>query len=387
MNGNTRSRELLARLIAFPSVSLQPNLDLIHFVRDLLAAHGIESTIVADESGTRANLFASVGPAAQPGVMLSGHSDVVPVEGQAWSLPPFELTEREGRLYGRGSADMKGFVACALNALIEARDASLAQPLQLALSYDEEIGCVGVRRLIDVLEQAPVRPFLCLVGEPTSMRIAIGHKGKTALRAVCHGQEAHSALAPLFANAVHLGVDLVGAIRGIQQRQQREGAQDDGYEVGCSTLHVGRFQGGRTLNIVPNRCEIDFEIRNIAADDPERLIDELRAAASAIVERARQLSDVAAIEIETVNSYPGLDTSPADAAVAFLQAFVPADPRPVKVAFGSEGGLFANRLGVPALVCGPGSIAVAHKPDEYVEASQLALCDDFLRRLIGRLSV
>lgn len=191
-----RALEILKRLIAFDTVSSEPNMALIEYVRELLASKGIESLIVKDETGKKANLFASTGPRDVPGVLLSGHTDVVPAAGQAWTMPPFQATLRDGRIYGRGTCDMKGFIALAIDAMLNAADMTLLRPLQLALSHDEEIGCVGVRRLLDVLHLAPVRPFLCVVGEPTLMQFAVGHKGKASYRTFCRGQEAHSSLAP-----------------------------------------------------------------------------------------------------------------------------------------------------------------------------------------------
>ncbi len=380
----TRSLSILADLIGHPTVTRQTNLALIEHVRAMLAAQGIASTLVFDETGTKANLFASTGPADVPGVVLSGHTDVVPVDGQAWSLEPFTLTQRDGRLYGRGSADMKGFIACAVHAMMEASSLRLKRPLQLALSYDEEIGCVGVRRLLDLLEVAPVRPYLCIVGEPTMMRLATGHKGKTALHATCHGREGHSAQAPFTVNALHLGCDLVNEVRQLQASISRQGGRDEAYDVPYTTLHVGKFNGGVALNIVPNRCEIDFEIRNIAHDDPHALVDVLKAAASRITAQAQTVVPEARVEIVEVNSYPGLDTSRTQDAVDFVRSFHPED-EVLKLAFGTEGGLFTARLGVPVVVCGPGSITQAHKPDEFVEAAQLDQCDAFLAKLLGQL--
>lgn len=376
------SQDLLRTLIGFPTVSADSNLALIQHVQGLLEAAGIPCRLVLDESGRKANLFASVGPSDVPGVLLSGHTDVVPVAGQAWTLPPFEGTLKDGRIYGRGACDMKGFVACAVVALLAAaRGEPLKRPLQLALSHDEEIGCVGVRRLLDVLELAPVRPFLCIVGEPTDLQVALGHKGKAALRAHCHGQEGHSSLAPLHVNAIHLASDLVGALRASQRRLAEEGAHDAAYDIPYTTLHVGRIDGGKALNIVPNLCTLDFEIRHLPADDPAILVAALQETADSLVREARQTSDKAAIEIETVNAYPGLDTHPSVEAVRFLQTLVEPGTTQLKVAFGTEGGLFASRLDTPVVVCGPGSIKQAHKPDEYVELSQLAACDALLGRL------
>lgn len=374
----SRSAELLKLLIAFPTVSRTPNLALIEHVAALLGAAGIASTLVRNDAGTCANLFASTGPADVPGVMLSGHTDVVPVEGQPWTMPPFEATVREDRVYGRGAADMKGFVACAVIAMLDASKRAGGKPLQLALSYDEEIGCVGVRRLIDVLERAPVRPELCIVGEPTMMQIATGHKGKAAYRAVCYGEEGHSALAPNYRNAIHVATDWIAAMRAAQDHLARHGAQDEGYDIPYSTIHVGTIHGGKVLNIVPNECTLDFEIRSLANDSATAILDDIRA--RSVRDKAAALPD-----IEEVNAYPGLDTHFASDAVRFLEALWPEATSTLKVAFGTEGGLFSSRLSVPTLVCGPGDITVAHKPDEYVALAQLDACDKFLARLISSL--
>ncbi len=376
--------EILARLIGFPTVSAASNLDLVGWVRAFLASQGIESTVVPDATGRKAGLFATIGPAERPGVLLSGHSDVVPVEGQAWSGDPFALAERGGRLYGRGAADMKGFVACALAAAARAAAAPLARPLHLALSWDEEVGCVGVRRLIEAMRPAlPVPPSLCIVGEPTRMAVAIGHKGKTAARAVCTGRDGHSAMAPLALNAIHLGCDFVAAIRSRQAAIAAHGHRDPAYEVPYTTLHVGRIAGGVALNIVPARCELEFEIRNLAQDDPQALLDGLRAEAAGIAAAAQRIAPEAAIEIEVTNAYPGLDTAEGSEAVALARQL--AGTGTTKVAFGTEGGLFTEALGLPTVVCGPGDMAQGHKADEYVEETQLAACDAMLDRLLVRL--
>jgi acetylornithine deacetylase len=379
------STEILERLIALPTVSRDSNLQLISWVRGLLAEVDIECSLVRDDTGAKANLQATIGPAERPGVMLSGHTDVVPVDGQDWAHPPFVLTRRGERLYGRGAADMKGFVACALAAAVRAAGKRLRAPLHLAFSYDAEVGCIGVRRLIDVLGDAPVRPAFCIVGEPTSMAVATGHKGKTALRATCVGREGHSALAPLSLNAVHLGCDFVGVIRARQAEIAESGKRDGDYDVPYSTLHVGRISGGTALNIVPNRWEVEFEIRNLAADDPEWLVDGLRADAARIVEMARPQAAEADIRIEVENSYPGLGTPPDAEVVAFVKSLTGANGT-TKVAFGTEGGLFSERLGIPTVVCGPGSMAQGHRPDEYITEEQMARCDAMLDALLDRLA-
>lgn len=375
----------LERLIAFPTVSHNSNLDLIAFVREELAGLGIDSQLVHDETGKKANLYATIGPGDKSGIMLSGHTDVVPVEGQAWSSDAFVLRREDGRLYGRGSADMKGFIAACLAMAHSAVGRKLATPIHFAFSYDEEIGCVGVRRLIDMLEKAPVRPRLAIIGEPTLMRVMTAHKGKAAMRVTCTGLEAHSSLAPEGVNAIHLALDLISAIRSLQAEIAETGARDGDYDIPYTTLHVGRIRGGETLNIVPNEAWFDFEIRYLPADDADALIARIQSAAEAIVAEARTRFAGAAIAFESINTYPALDTPPDSEAVAFVKALTGANATG-KISFGTEGGLFQTRLDIPTVVCGPGSIAVAHKPDEYLEESQLAACDGFLTRLIERLA-
>jgi len=376
-------KEILARLIAFDTVSSNPNRALMDWVADLLAGAGVESLLVPDEGGGKANLYASVGPAGLGGVMLSGHTDVVPVVGQAWTKAPFEMTEADGRLYGRGTTDMKGFVACAIRAMLLAAQGNLAVPLHLALSYDEEIGCLGVRSLIEVLEAAPVRPRFCIVGEPTGMQVATGHKGKVALRATCVGREGHSALAPIALNALHLAADFIGVIRGVQARIAAEGPFDGDYDVSYTTIHAGKMQGGVQVNIVPNQATVDFEIRSLAGVDVEGLIAELRAGAEAIVAPLRAEFPEAAISVERLWDYPGLGTAVDAEVVRFVQSLTGANGT-IKVAFGTEGGLFDVRLRIPTVICGPGSMAQGHKPDEFVTVEQLARCEAMLEELVGR---
>ncbi|MBC3957871.1 acetylornithine deacetylase [Pseudomonas triticifolii] len=380
-----RALDIFKRLIAFETVSSESNMALIDYVRDLLATQGIESLIVKDETGKKANLFASTGPREQPGVLLSGHTDVVPAAGQAWTVPPFQATLRDGRIYGRGTCDMKGFIALAIDAMLDAAGMNLTRPLQLALSHDEEIGCVGVRRLLDVLHLAPVRPFLCVVGEPTLMQFAVGHKGKSSYRTYCRGQEAHSSLAPRAVNAIHLASDFIAELRKSQKQVEQQGVRDEGYDIPYSTVHIGRIDGGKALNIVPNLCTLEFEYRNLPGDDPDQLLEQLRERAEVLVREARQLSSVAAIDIEIMNEYPALETHPTVEAVRMLHAFAEPGTQHIKVSYGTEGGLFAGRLNVPVVVCGPGSIEQAHKPDEFIEESQMNAGERFLQSLLGSL--
>jgi acetylornithine deacetylase len=377
-------RDIFEQVMLFDTVSARPNIDLMHYVQSLLAEAGIASQLIPDATGGKANLFATTGPEGVGGVMLSGHTDVVPVEGQVWTVPPFALTEMDGRYYGRGAADMKGFVACAIAAMLEAAKRPLKVPLHLALSYDEEIGCMGVRSLIDMLDAAPVRPRFCIVGEPTGMQVATGHKGKIALRATCIGREGHSALAPMALNALHLAADFVNVIRALQARVAQTGLRDGDYDVPYTTLHVGKLNGGVQVNIVPNHAVLDFEIRSLAGEDTDALIADLRAAAEAIVAPLGADFPEAAIKVERLWDYPGLGTASDAGVVNFVKSLTGANGT-FKVAFGTEGGLFDARLGIPTVICGPGSMAQGHKPDEFVAVEQMQRCQEMMATLIARL--
>ncbi len=379
------SVSILERLIGFPTVSRTPNVELIVYVQTLLEEHGVKTRLVASDDGKNKNLHAHVGPDGKSGVMLSGHTDVVPVTNQNWAVEPFKLTRDGGKFYGRGSADMKGFVACAIRAMVKASKENLKIPLQLALSYDEEIGCVGVRSLLDMLESAHYQPAFCIVGEPTELKIATGHKGKMALKATCIGKEAHSALAPSGMNAIHLASDVISILRREQQWLKKHGARDDDYDIPYSTVHVGRITGGIALNIVPKECVLEFEIRSLAGDDPEEILERIKGEISKVVATAQKHQSEADIIIEVVNTYPGLDTAKDEEVVSFVKSLID-DEDTIKVAFGTEGGLFRQRIGVPTVICGPGSMDQGHRPDEYITETQLSNCDAMLDSLITRLS-
>ena len=379
-----RSREILRELIAFPTISANSNRALIDYCAAHLENCGAAVEIIADDEQGKANLYATLGPADRPGVLLSGHTDVVPVEGQDWTKPPFELTEDGGKLFGRGTCDMKGFVASVLACASKIDPSTLKTPLHIALSYDEEIGCVGVRSMLDMLKPAPIKPLFCIVGEPTRLQVATGHKGKLAARVTCRGVEGHSALAPKALNAIYLATDMVQAIRSLQAEIEAEGASDADYDVPYTTLHVGRIQGGTALNIVPNTCTFSFEIRNLADEASEALFAQLRAAADAIVDRYQPSFPQASIDMEVTNRYPALDTDPGAEVVKFVQALANQNAT-MKVAFGTEGGLFSETLGIPTVVCGPGSMDQGHKPDEFLSIEQLQSCDAMLARLTTAL--
>lgn len=378
------SQDLLKDLIAFPSVSANPNRALIDYCAELLKDAGAEVSIIEDEHEDKANLYATIGPKNIPGVLLSGHTDVVPVEGQDWTMPPFEMTQADGKLFGRGTTDMKGFVACAISAALKASKMNLTTPLHLGFSYDEEIGCVGVHSMIEMLAQAPFRPRFCIVGEPTQMSVATGHKGKTACRVTCTGKEAHSALAPTALNAIHLVCDMISFIRKLQEEIATTSTHDNDYDVPYTTLHVARIEGGLALNIVPNHAAFRFEIRNMVEDNPQILLNKIRDHAQQLLEPLKEQFPQASIDLEITNTYPPLSTAKDAEVVSFVKSLTGSNAT-IKVAFGTEGGLFSSQLGIPTVVCGPGSMEQGHKPDEFVSIEQLAKCDLMLDALLERL--
>ncbi len=375
---------MIDRLVAFDTTSRESNLALIHFVRDYLADLGVASLLVHDAEGRKANLYATLGPDSCPGVMLSGHTDVVPVDGQDWETDPFEVTERNGRLYGRGTSDMKSFIAVALAHAPEFLRRGLETPIHLALSYDEEVGCIGVRRLIAQFPELPARPAVCIIGEPTDMKVVTAHKGKRSLRCRVRGLECPPALAPKGVNAIELAAELVARLRAIARRYRDHGPHDPGFDPPHSTVHTGLIHGGTALNIVPKDCRFDFEVRFLPDDDPEAAIDEVMAyAEQTLLPEMRALSSNTGFEWEELSSFAGLNT-PEDAPVVALVKALTGANATHKVAFGTEAGLFSD-AGVPTVVCGPGSIDQAHKPNEFIAAGQIALCEAFMDRLMERV--
>lgn len=377
---NPNSRDLLAALVAFPTVSRDSNLALIEFVRDYLNKLGVACELDYNAPHSKANLYATIGPTDRGGVLLSGHSDVVPVDGQAWSLPPFELSERDGKLYGRGTADMKGFIACVLAAVPRFLAQPLRLPVHLAFSYDEEVGCLGVRSLLADLQQRPNKPVLCIIGEPTELKPVLGHKGKLAMRCQVQGAACHSAYAPRGVNAIEYAAKLINQLGEIGQRLSAVERQDARFDPPYSTVQTGLISGGRALNIVPADCQFDFEVRALPSDDPQQVADELRAyAETELLPQMRLRSSASAINFQPLSAYPGLATDP-NSEAAELLALLSGSRDFGTVAFGTEGGLF-HQAGIPTVVCGPGSMDQGHKPDEFVSCEQLTGCDAMLARL------
>ena len=381
----TNSIFYLEKLIAFATVSRDSNLELIAYVQQVLSGFGISSTLVHNEQRTKANLWATIGPANIGGVALSAHTDVVPVVGQNWSSDPFVMKRQSGNLYGRGAADMKGFIACCLTMAAKIDQSKLKTPTHFAFSYDEEIGCIGVRRLLDMLKMLPFRPRFCIVGEPTMLQVVTAHKGKLGYRVTAHGLESHSSLAPTGVNAIYMVCDLIAEIRSIQNDLALNGAHDGDYEVAYTTLHVGKMIGGEVMNIVPNHASFDFEVRYLPQDDQHAIVARIKQAAEDVAKRYRTVYADARFVFADLQSYPALDTPVDSEVVNFVRALTGGNSTG-KITFGTEGGLFQKELGIPAVVCGPGNIAAAHKPDEYVSEEQMALCDAMLDKLVERLS-
>jgi len=376
--------EMARRLVAFDTTSRNSNLALIEFVRDYLDGHGVKSELVFNDTGAKANLFATIGPPDQGGILLSGHTDVVPVDDQDWHTDPFKLVEQDDRLYGRGSSDMKSFIAVLLTLIPELMTRKLRTPIHLSFSYDEEIGCIGVRRLIEVLAGRPDRPRLAIVGEPTMMQVGVGHKGKHVYRCHVHGHEAHSSLVHQGVNAIEAAAEIIARLKAIARRKRDHGPFDPDFDPPYSSIHTGVIRGGTALNIVPRDCEFDFEIRPLPGDDVDGFIAELREYAVTLLPEMHAVRADTGIAIDEVSAAPALST-PADAEVTQLAAALTGENMTTKVSFGTEGGLF-SAAGIPTIICGPGSIDQAHKPDEFVALEQIARCEAFLRRLIDRVS-
>lgn len=380
------SRALLEKLVSYATVSRDSNLALIGFVSDFLAQHGVECELFYNDERTKANLFATIGPPDRGGIALSGHTDVVPVEGQAWTVDPFRLVEKEGRLYGRGTADMKGFLASVLAAVPMFIERDLRMPVHLAFSYDEEVGCLGVRPMLDELARREYKPVLCLIGEPTELKPVLGHKGKLAMRCCVKGAACHSAYAPYGVNAIQYAARLINHLEEIGQALAQPEHHDERFDPPYSTVQTGVIRGGRALNIVPAECEFDFEVRALPGFDADTVAHRLqRYAESELLPKMRAVKPDTDITLQSLSAYPGLATSPQSEA-ARLVALLSGSTEFGTVAFGTEGGLF-EQAGIPTVVCGPGSMDQGHKPDEFVSVEQLHACDAMLVRLADYLSV
>lgn len=381
---NLTTIELLEKLIAFDTTSDRSNLPMIDFIEAYLNKQVVSALRFYDDSGKKANLYATIGPANQRGIILSGHTDTVPVTGQHWTKNPYQLTEQDGLLYGRGTSDMKGFVAAVLAAVPTIVAAKLAIPIHLAFSYDEEVGCIGVRSLIDYLSTQPVLPLGCIIGEPTSMKLTLSHKGKVALRVKVQGKSCHSGMSPFGVNAIHYANRLISFIEKKVTEYAQDSVLDERFQVPYTTMQVGVIKGGEALNIVPEHCIFDFEIRNIPADDPLLFITALKSQAKVVEKEMQAIDQQSQIEFEWLTDYPGLSMSAEEPFVQMIMNTL--KNREIEaISFGTEGGLFQSALNIPVVVCGPGSMAQGHQPDEFISVKQLICCDQFLKDLIKNL--
>jgi acetylornithine deacetylase len=373
-------REMIARLVGFDTTSSKSNLELVGFVKDYLAGHGVDSTLVPNEEGDKASLFATIGPKETGGIALSGHTDCVPVEGQPWTTNPFEVVEKDDRLYGRGTCDMKGFVAVALAMVPEFVKAPLKTPIHLALSYDEETGCTGVRPMIAELGASLPKPAACIVGEPTSMAVVDAHKTITDYITVVTGHEAHSSLIDKGANAILAAGELLCELERMRDDMIALGDPSGRFEPPYTTVHTGLIRGGTAHNIVPLKCRFEWEVRSLPGFDPDRLRARFdKFANERVLPKLRKVAPTTGIETTMRVDVQGLAPDPGSLAETLAMRLAGSN-KTETVSYATEGGLFQAQ-GVPSIVCGPGDIAQAHQPDEFIALEQVDACVAFMRRL------
>jgi acetylornithine deacetylase len=376
---------MIRRLVSFDTTSRNSNLEIIDFIRNYLGGFGIKSTLMPDETGKKANLYATVGPDDRSGIALSGHTDVVPIDGQDWSSDPWSIVEKENLLFGRGTCDMKGFLGVVLTAVPQFAKRKLQTPLHLLFSYDEEVGCLGVRRALAVMKDMPLKPKGCIIGEPTLMKVAIAHKGKKSLRCHVHGHECHSSLAPKGVNAIEYAAEVIAYLKSMGRRFAANGPFDHDYDVPHTTVHTGVIKGGTALNIVPKDCSFDFEFRYLPAQDPQDLFAEVQAfVEQRLKPEMQRIAGETGVSWDPISAFPGLNT-PEDAEVTTLAKSLAQANGTTKIAFGTEGGLI-QEIDIPTVICGPGSIEQAHKPNEFVALEQIAQCEAFVGRLLNKLA-
>lgn len=374
-----RALELAQTLVRINTVSAGSNLALIHFIRDELARLGVASHLTYNAEKTKANLFATLGEGKPAGLILSGHTDTVPWDGQDWSADPLGAGVADGRLYGRGSADMKSFIAIALAHAGDFLESKAPFAIHLAFSYDEEVGCFGVKELIADMREAGIAPLACIVGEPTSMVPAIAHKGVYRYKCCVRGKEAHSSLTPESVNAIEMAARVVGKLRDMAEGFQREEPRYDGFDVPFSTASVGQFHGGIADNVVPRDAQFRYEFRDLPTADAHAMQQQLVAHARSLEPAMKAVAPEAGFRFETICEIPSFLGSATDGVTRLAQR-LSGESRTTLVAFGTEAGIF-KAAGIPTVVCGPGSITQAHQPDEYVSLEQLARCESFMRGL------
>ena len=375
--------DILEKLISFPTVSKDSNLELIEFVEGYLSEHGITSTRIPNKKGTKANLYATIGPMVEGGIILSGHTDVVPVEGQPWDTDPFVLTEKGERFYGRGTCDMKAYAAIALAMVPEMNQ--LKKPIHLAFSYDEEIGCLGAPGMISELKETLPRPRAVVVGEPTDMKVVTAHKGIVALTTTITGHEAHSSQTHRGVSAVMTASRLIQWLEKRAEELRQSAPKDSGFEPHFTTIHVGVINGGTAINIISRQCEFCWDIRSIPEDDPQQIVQDFEEyCQKEVVPKMQEIAPETGIQTRCFADAPALSHQPESEAVLLARELT-AETTTFKVPYAAEAGQF-QEAGFPTVICGPGSIDQAHQPNEYIERSQLEKGETFLRKLVQSLS-
>ncbi|WP_395319163.1 acetylornithine deacetylase [Variovorax sp. UC74_104] len=372
-------------LVRMNTVSANSNLELIDFAQSHLAALGVKSRITYNAERTKANLFATLGEGKPAGVIVSGHTDTVPWDGQDWSVDPLSAVVQNERLYGRGSADMKSFIAIALSNAKRFLESDSPFAVHFAFSYEEEIGCFGVKELIADMRDAGIKPLACIVGEPTSMVPAIAHKGVYRYKCCVRGKEAHSSLTPKSVNAIEMAARVIGKVRDMAEGFERSEPRYEGFDVPFSTASVGQFHGGIADNVVPRDAEFRYEFRDLPTADAAKMQAEVVAYAGGLEPAMKKVAPDAGFSFETICEIPSFLGSANDP-ITLLAQRLASEERTTLVAFGTEAGLFKN-AGIPTVVCGPGSIEQAHQPDEYVSLEQLARCELFMERLASTPSI
>ena len=374
-----QSLALAQALVRMNTISANSNLELIDLAQSHLAALGVKSRITYNAERTKANLFATLGEGKPAGVIVSGHTDTVPWDGQEWSVDPLSAVVQNERLYGRGSADMKSFIAIALANAKRFLESDSPYAVHFAFSYEEEIGCFGVKELIADMRDANIKPLACIVGEPTSMVPAIAHKGVYRYKCCVRGKEAHSSLTPHSVNAIEMAARVVGKVRDMAEGFERSEPRYEGFDVPFSTASVGQFHGGIADNVVPRDAEFRYEFRDLPTADARRMQSDVLAYAASIEPAMKKVAPDAGFKFETICEIPSFLGAAGDPVTLLAQRLASED-RTTLVAFGTEAGLFKN-AGIPTVVCGPGSINQAHQPDEFVSLEQLARCELFMERL------
>jgi acetylornithine deacetylase len=387
MSGQTfEPVELAHKLISFPTISSESNLDLIKFVADYLDGWGIGSVLFLNPEKTKANLLATIGPDDAPAIVLSGHTDVVPVAGQDWSRDPFGPWIEDDRLYGRGSADMKSFIAAVLALVPEMVNRKLTQPLMIALSFDEEIGCSGVVSMVEHIARMSTRPQLCIVGEPTSMKVIDAHKGMQSYKTSVHGRSAHSSTPEAGANAIVAAAKLIGHIDHLSKKVIEEGPVDYRFMPPYTTFGVGQINGGNALNIIAEHAEFTWEFRTLPGADAAKILEEFRGFAKEVVlPELKKRAPEAKIETVEIAKAPAITANQGEDAELFIKRLAKVNATGA-VSYATDGGHFQETAEIPVFICGPGDIAQAHKPDEFIALSQIESSDQFLRRLLDMVS-